>query len=162
MKKIIVILVLAGLGYFAYTKYNEIQALEFLKIENVKLSNLSGPPDFSVQLDVDTYWNNPNSMGAHITSMDFDVDIDEQFVTNIKEQLDVKVPANNIFTLPISVTVPLLKGNLLKNASELLTGAWKKREVDVHLVGTIKVKTFEMNIPIPFDINTKIRIADYL
>ena len=162
MKKIILILVLCGIGYFAYKQYNKLQNLEFIKIENVKLSNLTGPPNFTVQLDADTYWNNPNSMGAHIVSMDFDVDIDEQFVTNINESVDVKVPANNIFTLPISITVPLLKGNILKNASEILTGAWKKRSVDVHLVGTIKIKTLDVTIPIPFDINTTIRIADYL
>ncbi len=162
MKKIIILILLAGIGYFAYNQYNTLQGLEYIKIENINLSNLSGPPDFTVQLDADTYWKNPNSIGAHIVSMDFDVNIDNQHVTRINEDLDLKVPANDVFTLPLSISIPLLKGNLLKNASELLTGAWKKRAVDVHLQGTFKIKTLELTIPIPFDIKTKIKIADYL
>jgi len=161
MKKIIILILITGIGYYTYKQYNKLQGLEYIKIENIALTN-NGPPDFSVQLDADTYWENPNSIGAHIISMDFDVNINNQFITRIKEDLDLKVPANDVFTLPLSISIPILKGNLLKNASELLTGAWKKRAIEVHLRGTFKIKKLELSIPIPFDIKTKIRIDDYL
>lgn len=75
---------------------------------------------------------NPNNFGLQLKNADFEVYLDGAYVGHSSQEMQITIPKNAEFTLPIQVDVDMK--NLWKNA---LTSALSK-EVTVKIKGSLK------------------------
>jgi len=119
----------------------------FKKLENIKFNSFSIKKPYSVKLNADAIFNNPNSLGANISAMDFDVFINGIKSTHIKQDVSIKIKAQSDFTLPIIATVPL------KDIFEDLkiTNLLKSQKIDYRMTGYLTLNLAGLPIKVPFD-----------
>lgn len=167
MKKVIFVgfgLIVGILGMLAY-QYFEAEGLEpivFQKLKNVRFRNLNLPPDMSVVFASDIALDNPNSFGVQVAGLDFDVYVDDRKSTHINQRKSIKIPSNDGFLLPIEFKIPLNEKELVKNIKEVISGAWKKRAIQIRLEGHIQVDALGVKPKIPFSYQEVYRLEDYL
>jgi len=104
--------------------------LEFKSLKNISVENIG----FSAtQIKADVEYYNPNNFGMELTRTDFDLFIDEQYLGHSTQELQVKIPKRDFFTVPVVIALDMK--NLLKNGLTALT----KSEVTIKVVGKIKI-----------------------
>ena len=79
-------------------------------------------------------------------------------VSNVKQDLEVEMPANSEFALPLSFEVPLKSKGFFKN----FTTDWKKTSIKIRSEGKITVKEGRVKFDVPFDYDDEYRLEDYL
>lgn len=151
-------LALLGGGYYIYNQASNLQYPEFVRIQNIKFKNVTLPPNIKVTFVSDAIINNPNPHSLTIAGADFDVYVEDKKVTNVKQELEVKMPANSEFALPLSFEIPLKSKSFFKN----FTSDWKKTSIKIRSVGTITIKEARVKFDIPFDYDDEYRLEDYL
>jgi len=121
----------------------------FQGLENVNLNSLTLQKPYSVTLTADASFKNTNPMGANITEMDFDVFLNGKKATHIRQDLQVKMPANSEFDLPIKVKVPLKE--VFQDLK--LRDLYKLREFDYKLDGYLKLGlgNIEVKVPVTYE-----------
>lgn len=166
MKKLLIpitlILLLAG-GYVFY-QFQAVggpQSPEFVKMTNVKFSKLNLPPNFGVTFSSDILLTNPNPFGVTVSKMDFDVFVNGKKSTHITQNKSVKIPANGEFSMPLQYKIPLKEKEMFKGISEVISGAWKKRGMDIRTEGHIYIDA-GTDIKIPFSYEDEYKLVDYL
>jgi LEA14-like dessication related protein len=104
--------------------------LEFREFKNLSLENIG----FSgANLKVDVVYYNPNNFSLELNRTDLDIFVDSNFLGHSSQDIQVKVPKRDIFTIPLSVELDMK--NLLKNG---ITSLFNK-EVNVKVLGKVKV-----------------------
>ena len=119
----------------------------FKKVENITFNSLSIKKPYSVKLNADAIFNNPNALGAQIKAMDFDVYINGKKTNHIEQKVSTKMPANSDFTLPIICSVSLKDIFQELKIKDLLKAKTIKYRVDGHLT----IDLGGVGIDIPFD-----------
>lgn len=142
MKKLIIALVL-GVLMIGCTVTEDI---EFNKLENVRFG---GVKDGMVSLKSDALFNNPNDYSVTIKSIDCDVYIDDNKVSELHQKLAKKIPSNSDFTLPIEIDIPAKE--LKKNLKGIITGLFKQQKAIIKMDGVLKVDVAGVIIPVSFD-----------
>ena len=120
----------------------------FKKLENIKFNSLSIKKPYSVKLNADAIFNNPNSVGAKITAMDFDVFINGIKTTHIKQDVATKILAQSDFTLPIICTVPLK--DIFKDLK--ITDLLKSQKIQYQMTGYLTINLAGVPVKVPFDV----------
>lgn len=127
---------------FGLTACQAPKDLEFREAKNIKLENLG----FSkATLSMDLVYYNPNTFGLELNKTDFDIYIDSTLLGHSLQEIQIPIPKRDIFTIPLKVDLDMK--NLLKNG---LT-AMMKNEVNVRLLGNVRVgkagvyKTFKVD-----------------
>jgi LEA14-like dessication related protein len=123
----------------------------FKSLKNVKFNGFSIVKPYSVTLNADVIYFNPNSLSADITEMDFDVFINEKKATHITQELRAKMPAKSDFILPIKVTIPLQEIFEDVKFKDIL----KSRTVIYELKGNFKMGIGNALIKVPFNYTGK-------
>lgn len=142
MKNIIISLIL-GVLMSACTVTEDV---EFTKLENVKLGGIK---DGMITLTSDALFNNPNDYSVTIKSIDCDVFIDENKVSELHQNLATKMPSNANFTLPIEIDIPAKE--LKKNLKGIITGLFTQKKAILKMEGVLKVDIAGVTIPVSFD-----------
>ena len=148
---------LAG-GYYIYQEASNLQEPEFIELENIKFKNVTLPPNITLTFTSDAVLNNPNSHQLTISKVDFDVIVDGKKTSHFTQDLEVLMPANSQFKLPLSFEVPLEKRGII----DTFKSAWKKKGVKIRSKGEITIRAGRVKFDIPFDYDDEYRIEDYL
>lgn len=116
--------------------------LEFREFRNISVDNIG----FSgATLKVDVVYYNPNNFSLELNRTDLDIFVDSIFLGHSTQDLQVKIPRRENFSVPLQVELDMK--NLLKNG---LTGLLNK-QVLVRVAGKVKIgkagvyKTFDLN-----------------
>ena len=116
--------------------------LEFREFKNLAVDNIG----FSgANLKVDVVYYNPNNFGLELNRTDLDIYLDSTYLGHSSQELQVKVPRREEFTIPLKVELDMK--NLLKNGIMSLIN----KQVLVKVIGKVRVgkagvyKTFDMN-----------------
>ena len=104
--------------------------LEFREFKNLALDNLGFS---SAKLKVDVVYYNPNNFGLELNRTDVDIFVDSTFLGHSAQDVQVKVPKRDIFTIPLVVDLDMK--NLIKNGIT----AFFNKEVNIKVVGRVKV-----------------------
>lgn len=116
--------------------------LEFREFKNLALENVGFA---GATLKVDVVYYNPNNFGLELNRTDLDIFVDSTFLGHSTQDLQVKVPRREQFTVPLKVELDMK--NLLKNGLSSLFN----KQVLVKVIGKIRVgkagvyKTFDLN-----------------
>jgi len=119
----------------------------FKKLENVKFNSFSIKKPYSVKLNADAIFNNPNVVGANVTAMDFDVFVNGIKSTHIKQEVATKIKAQSDFTLPVICTVPLTDIFQDFKIADLL----KSQEIKYRMEGYLTVEIAGVPIKVPLE-----------
>ncbi len=104
--------------------------LEFRDFKNLSLENLSFS---SATLKIDLLYYNPNNFGVELNKSELDVFLDSTFLGHSLQEIPLKVPRRQEFTVPLSLELDMK--NLLKNG---LTSLFNK-QVSIHVLGKVKI-----------------------
>ena len=104
--------------------------LVFKNFSNVKLENLGFAGS---KLTMDLQYYNPNNFGLELSRTDFDLFVDSTFLGHSSQNLQVKVPSRDVFTVPLAIDLDMK--NLLKNGLNSLFS----KQVNVRLLGNVKL-----------------------
>lgn len=155
---IIFFLALLGGGFYLYQEASKLQQPEFIELENIKFKNITLPPNITLTFTSDAVINNPNSYQMTISKVDFDVMVDGKKTSHFTQDLEVVMPANSDFKLPLSFEIPLEKRGII----DTFKGAWKNKGIKIRSVGDITIRAGRVTFDIPFDYDDEYRIEDYL
>ena len=122
---------------------------EFMRMEDVKFGSVSFSDGLSVVLNGNAVFDNPNKIGANISSVDLDMYVNGKKVTHINQEVHTTMPANAEFKLPLTFNVPLKE--VFKDAKPTLGDIFNKRKIEYRLVGTLKVAVGYIQVEVPID-----------
>lgn len=127
----------------------------FKKLENISFNSLSIQKPYSVKLNADAIFHNPNSLGVQIKAADFDVFINGIKTTHIKQDVSVKMPAQSDFTLPIVCSVGL------KDVFEdlKLKDLFKAKKIKYQMNGYLTIDLAGVPIKVPFDVEGEEKLS---
>lgn len=108
----------------------EPQDLEFRDFKNLKVENLGFS---SAALLVDLVYYNPNNFGLELNRTELDIFVDSNYLGHSRQDVQVQIPSRKEFTIPLKVDLDMK--NLLKNG----LNAFLNKEVDVRVLGKVKV-----------------------
>ena len=126
---------------------------EFRRVENYKL-NREGA-NFTLGADVVCY--NPNRVRFTIQNLAANVFLNNQKVTMLGKEMDLKVKGKSEFSVPLSIT---LTGNdMLKNVFSNLGNLFKSQSANLLILGNVKFKAYAIiKKELPFRYEKKIDI----
>lgn len=124
------------------------QEVAFQRIENVKLSGISFK-DKNVLLTADAVFNNPNSVALNVKGIRAKAYIDGEEVSTIREQLEAEMPANSVFTLPITIEIPTKK--IVGNLGSFIQQFTSNKKAVIRMEGAINVQVLGQEVAVPFD-----------
>lgn len=104
--------------------------LVFKSVKDVSVETLRFS-DATLKLNLVFY--NPNNMGLELNKTDFDIYINQKYFGKSLQNLQIKIPKRDHFTVPIEVKVDMK--NVLVNGLTALT----KDSVDVWVVGKARL-----------------------
>lgn len=119
----------------------------FKKIENIKFNSFTLKKPYSVKLDANAVFHNPNSIGAQIKALDFDVFVNGNKATHVEQEVSSKMPANADFTLPIVCSVSLK--DVFKDLK--LMDLLSPKVIEYRMLGHLTIDLGGVGIDIPFD-----------
>ena len=145
---LVVLFVLVGGGYIFFPK-----APEMTGIKKIGLPNF-GKKEVSIK--VEAKFNNPNYYGLTLTGHDIDVYITDKKVGNVTQTEERLIPGKENFTIPLKIT---FDGSEVLGGQGFLKGllsSFVDNDMTIRYKGTVTVKAFGLNIPVPIDYSEKL------
>lgn len=130
MKPRLALLLLFLIPSLILSSCREPKDLEFRDFKNLKVENLGFN---SATLLVDLVYYNPNNFGLELNRTDLDIFVDSLYLGHSRQDIQVHIPSRKEFTIPLKVDLDMK--NLLKNG----INAFLNKEVDVKVLGKVKV-----------------------
>ncbi len=130
-----------------------LQEPEFRGVQNMKV--VSQGDAFVVNAEAIMF--NPNKKNLKLYEIDLDVNINEANVGHILDSTEVDVPANEVFYVPVRVTVPtkVIMGNLISS----FFSAAEDRKVEVQYKGHVRMKALGFKFKLPINAKSKIKLS---
>ncbi|MFT3911590.1 MAG: LEA type 2 family protein [Ferruginibacter sp.] len=116
--------------------------LEFRGFKNITVENIGFA---GANLNVEVVAYNPNNYGVELNRTDLDIYLDSTYLGHSSQDLQVKVPRRQEFTVPLKVELDMK--NIIKNGLSSLMN----KQVLVKVMGKVRVgkagvyKTFDVN-----------------
>jgi len=127
------------------------EPIEFKGVKNITVDiNSEGKPI----LKGDVFLHNPNKTKMKLKSVDVNVLVDGEKSAEVKQQLDLPVPAQADFSVPIEATLALKNGGLLNTVFGLLGG----KKYQVVFSGKIKIAVHGISINVPVNQKQEIKL----
>lgn len=123
-------LIVTLLFIISLTSCREPKDLEFRKVQNISLEHVNFS---SAMLKLELVYFNPNHFGLELNRTDLDLYVDSSFLGHSSQDIQVAIPRNGEFTLPLVIDVDIK--NLLKNGLNSLFN----KEIAVRLLGKVKI-----------------------
>ncbi len=107
-----------------------IKDLEFRNVKNLSVENIGFT---AATLKAEVVYYNPNNFGLELNRTDLDIFIDSTYLGHSSQDLQVKVPKRENFTIPVVVSLDMK--NFLRNGLTALVN----KQVLIKVVGRVKV-----------------------
>ncbi|MEO6539239.1 MAG: LEA type 2 family protein [Ferruginibacter sp.] len=104
--------------------------LEFKEFKNLSIEKLGFA---GAALKVDMLYYNPNNFGLELNRTDLDVFVDSTFLGHSSQEIQVKIPKRDIFSVPLKIDLDMK--NLLKNSLLSLIN----KDLKVRVLGKVKI-----------------------
>lgn len=157
MKRWVIFLSLLIVAAFAalYLLSESIQAPEFVKIENCRLSK---PDQNNIMLcEVDVVLKNPNKIAAKLIFTDINVFSDDLKLATISQTSVTDIPANQQFSLPLSCKINLINVIGSQGLSGLLEKALSsEKKLPLNFTGQCRVSVDGHVYRIPINVSETI------
>ena len=131
---------------------NGFKDLEFKEYKDVKLENLGFN---KTTLSLKLIYYNPNNFGMELNHTEMDLFINDNYLGHVDQNVQVRIPKRDRFTLPIKVDVDMK--NLIKNS---LIGLFNK-EVEIRAKGKIKAGKANIYKVVPFEYKTTQKLSPF-
>ncbi len=112
------------------TSCREPRDLEFREINNISLEKIGF---LGANLKVDLVYYNPNNFGVELNRTDLDIYVDSIYLGHSSQDVQVAIKKRQQFTIPLVVELDMK--NLLKNG----LNAFIKKEVNVRVIGKVRI-----------------------
>jgi hypothetical protein len=141
--------ILLSLSLFSCTGFKD---LEFKEYKDVKLDKVGFN---KTTLSLSLVYYNPNNFGLELNHTEMDLFINDNYLGHVDQNVQVKVPKRDKFTLPIKVDIDMK--NIIKNS---LMGLFNK-EVEIRAKGKIKAGKANIFKVVPFEYKTKQKLSPF-
>jgi len=125
------------------------EAVEFKQVKNVSFHASSDP-----RIEGDVVFFNPNNMSMKLKKINIEIFVDGKKAAEINQNLKMRIPANDQFTVPIQAKLAVQESGLLNTVFGMIGG--KRKEV--HYKGFLKINYHGLPIRVPVDYKSEIRI----
>ena len=119
-----------GFVMICMSSCREPKDLEFRSFKNLRVEDVSFS---SAKLNVDLTYYNPNNFGLELNKTDLDIFIDSNYLGHSLQDIQVRIPKRQEFTVPLKVDLDMK--NLLKNGVATLFN----KQVAIRVLGKVKV-----------------------
>jgi len=127
------------------------QQVIFKGVTNIAVDvSISGKP----VLKADVSFFNPNKISAKLKEIDVDVFVDGTKSAEVKQKLDMIIPGQSDFSVPITAQLSLKDGGLLDTVFGLLGG----KKYDVAFTGFIRIKVHGIVVKVPVSQKQEIKL----
>lgn len=128
---------------------------EFRGIQNMQVSSQGS----QLVVDAEAIMFNPNRKKMTLYEIDLDVAINDANVGHILDSTEVAVPAEEVFYVPVRVTVPTQK--VLSNLLTSLFSAAKDKKVEVQYRGHVRMRALGIKFKLPVNAKSKIKLPSF-
>lgn len=130
----------------------KIYAPTFITVDNLHFDKMSGT---GIKLGADLVFNNPNRIKVKVTDIAADVVVDKRLIGTIGEKSDILIKQRSDFRIPLGITIKP-DGSLLDHLKTVI-GFFQDKEVELFIVGKVKLKWFVFKREIPVQYQTRIK-----
>lgn len=166
MKRLLITTTIIGLlglaAYYYFQSSGGVQDIEFIKLEKLKIEKITPFPKLSLKANAEAVLKNPNPFGVVITSLDFDIYVEDKHASKVSQDVSIDINGQSTFKLPLNFDIPLGKIGFFKDAKDILSGAWKHQSLKIKTIGTINIQVLKINIDLPFEEEEEYLLKDYL
>ncbi len=127
------------------------QTPEFITMENIKVSKVTGK---EAVLSADAKFYNPNDQGIKLKEVVVDIEVDDRVVGVIDQDMKIKIPSNDYFSVPIDASFNIRDLGLLNGIISVLGG----QPITVHYRGHIKVSLYGYTTKVPIDFEEDLKM----
>lgn len=140
-----------------FSACNKIQQPEFLGLQNFKLDNVNGN---QIRLTADALMHNPNKIKAALSAIDIAIFYKEKQIGVINEAVEVEIPANSEFSVPIqaNVNTSFLKDDLIGSLLDLVNS----RSITLNFDGSTTLKFVKVPIKVKIEHTETLNLNDFL
>lgn len=131
----------------------KIYAPTFKTVENIRFDKMGGS---GIKLGADLVFNNPNRIRVKVTDVATDVIVDKKLIGIIGEKSDIIIKQRSDFRVPLGITIK--PEGILDNLKNLL-GFIMDKEMEMSIVGNIKLKWLFVKKEIPIKFQTKVKAS---
>lgn len=126
---------------------------EFRGVQNMKVESKGS----ELVVNAEAIMFNPNKKNLKLYEIDLDVNINDANVGHILDSTEVDVPANEVFYVPVTVTVPtkVVMGNLISS----FFSAAEDRKVEVQYKGHVRMKALGFKFKLPVNAKSKMKLS---
>lgn len=144
-------------GLLFLTGCNKIQQPTFLGLQNFKFDNVSGN---QIQLTADALMHNPNKIKAELSAIDIAIFHKEKQIGVISEAVEVEIPANAEFEVPIkaNINTSFLKDDLVGSLLDLVSS----RSITLNFDGSTTIKFVKVPIKVKIVHTEALNLNDFL
>jgi len=126
----------------------------FKTVNNLKLERVNA---LGVKLGADAVFNNPNPVRVKVKDLSVDVILENKLIGTLGEKQDIVIKRKSDFVIPLGIVLKP-DGSLFENLKNLLN-VIRDKEVDIALVGKIKVKWLLFTKTVPIQYKQKIKLS---
>jgi len=126
--------------------------LEFKEYKDLKLDKVGFN---KTTLSLSLVYYNPNNFGLELNHTEMDLFINDNYLGHVDQNVQVRVPKRDKFTLPIKVDIDMK--NIIKNG---LISLFNK-EVEIRAKGKIKAGKANIYKVVPFEYKTKQKLSPF-
>lgn len=136
---------------------DKIQQPAFLGLQNFKFDNISGN---QIQLTADALMHNPNKIKAELSAIDIAIFHKEKQIGVINEAVEVEIPANAEFKVPIkaNINTAFIKDDLVGSLLDLVSS----RSITLKFDGNTTLKFVKVPVKVKIAHTEKLNLKDFL
>lgn len=127
------------------------QEPEFLGMNNIRITKVTGKEAI---LKAEANFYNPNDQSVRLKEVKVDIEVDNKLVGVIDEQMRLKIPAKDKFSVPLSASFDIRDLGLLNGIISVLGG----KTINVHYKGYVRVSVHGYPTKVPVDFEEEIRM----
>lgn len=127
------------------------QTPEFIAMENIEVSKVTSKEAI---ISANAKFYNPNDQSIKLKQVVIDLEVDDRKVGSIDQEIKLKIPAKDYFSVPLNAAFNIRDIGLLNGIISVLGG----KPVRVRYKGYVKVAVHGYTTKVPIDFEEDIRM----